>query len=350
MFSGRRAFSRSNRQWWAAITEAVVAAALLLLGVAMLAIALTLAVLYSTPDRLYISVWSFALQLLLATMLIGIGAYRIIATLWKVGASAERRGAIANRASEFELFNEIGRPHYHFPSVPADPHPPRRGSRLKFRLQQSKTNLLGLIFWVMLSLVFLAAATTLILTANDSFWRGQLDWWAGFVAVPIALAACWSAYNFVRQLLKLTAIGPSSIEVSDYPLIPGKTYQVCLLQPGRVRLKLIDVLLECQEEATYTQGTNHRTERRTVFQQRLLRRRGVVLRPDQPLEASFEIAIPLAAMHSFKSASNRITWKIVVLGQARGWPQLTRNFAILVLPPSEPASRTDREPVELLPV
>jgi hypothetical protein len=105
-----------------------------------------------------------------------------------------------------------------------------------------------------------------------------------------------------------------------------------LFQPGRLRLKLLEVVLICQEEATFSQGTSIQTERKTVFEQRLLRQRGVELKANRPFECELELLLPDNAMHSFSSANNRVLWKIIVQGSARGWPDFQQTFPIVVHP------------------
>jgi hypothetical protein len=230
---------------------------------------------------------------------------------------------------------------------------PKAGTRLSFRLFPSPRNVWSLATSAIFSIALVAMATILALIvvsafqANPSQWVDAIQeqlgpnqlgeipdrpWLAAALLVPIGLAAGWSIYQFFRQLLKLTGIGPTSIEVSGYPLMPGQSYDVFLSQSGRVRLKLLDVSLICQEEATFNQGTDIRTERSTVFRQRLLRRRGISVRPGEPFEAEFVLQVPDGAMHSFKSQNNRVQWKIVVTGQAKNWPRLRRNFAVSVHP------------------
>ena len=83
---------RAGNALWAGMTEVVLAATLLLIGIVVLIVSITLAVQYSSPTELYISIWTFALQLLVGIALASIGIYRVLVTFWKVGASAERRG------------------------------------------------------------------------------------------------------------------------------------------------------------------------------------------------------------------------------------------------------------------
>ena len=101
IISGRKAFSRRNRNWWAAMTEAILAGALVMIGIVLLVVFLTLAVLYSSRTKLYISGGYFAIQIIAAVSLIAIGTYRVLVTFWKVGASAKRRSAIVSRLVTF---------------------------------------------------------------------------------------------------------------------------------------------------------------------------------------------------------------------------------------------------------
>jgi len=356
-----RPFSGSNRRWWAGVAEASLAAALLLAGVVVLVVSLTLAALNWTPDEgLYVSVGFFVLQLVSALLLIAIGTYCIARLLWHVGVSAERRGAIATRANELEQLSEFRRQREDLPTVPRDQFSPQGGQVQPYRLVPSPRNVWGLLTMGVFSIVLVAIGTVLVIIVATAFgfgtteWSSKLEqrlaqnqldtfsnrpWLAAAWLVPICLAAAWSIFQFFRQLLKLTGIGQTSIEVSGYPLRPGQSYQVSLSQAGRVRLKLLDVALVCREEATFNQGTDIRTEISTVFNQRLFRQRGISVHPGEPFMTEFELAIPENAMHSFKSPNNRVQWKIVVTGQAKSWPRLRRNFTVSLHPPAQLETR-----------
>ena len=250
-----------------------------------------------------------------------------------------RRSAIVSRAGDFELLNEIRRRRDDTPTVPLDKHRPVRGENLRFQLIPSRRNLWGFVSATVISFLFVPLATILILTSVAAWQADSIDWLATGFAIPISLAAAWSIYNLFRQLLALTGVGPPALEVSRFPFVVGEDYHFHLSQPGRVRLKLLDVVLVCQEEATFNDGTDVRTERKTVYEQRLLRKRGVNVRPAEPFIADFDMTLPKLAMHSFKSDNNRVLWKIVIRGMASGWPQQERNFAISVLPRrAKPAS------------
>ncbi len=115
----KKTFSRSQKAWWGGMVEVLFATSLLLAGVILIVVNLTFAFLFSTTDQFYTSIWSFSLQIILGLAMIVVGSLRAIATLWKVGASVERRGAIANRAGEIELFNEVRKRREDLPTVPA---------------------------------------------------------------------------------------------------------------------------------------------------------------------------------------------------------------------------------------
>ena len=310
-----------------AIAEAAFAGLLVLSGVILLAVTITLTALYSTPHELYISSGYLSLRILLAILLITVGSYFIISLLWKVGVSKERRGAFVNRANEIDLLNDFRRRREDLPTVPIEP--PLQGDVLPFRLRCSQQNLWSLVASATMSIALVVIASILLPTAIATDDPRSF----AFVFLPIiCIAAIWFLYRFFRQLLKLTGIGPSSIELSQYPLFPNSTCRMRLFQPGRIRLRVLTVWLICQEEATYDQGTDIRTERKDVFKQRLFRKRAIDVKPDQPFVIDFDLEIPEDAFHSFRSANNRIQWKIIVQAEAKKWPTLSRTFRLSVYP------------------
>lgn len=312
--------------------EVLFAASLLFAGVILIVVNVTYAVLPWTGPTEPSPPWAWILQSVLGVAMVVVGVLRIAATLWKVGASAERRKAIVARAGEIELLNEVRRQTEDLPSVPVIRKLPQRGQRLKYRLLGSKRGTWGLIGAIGLALLLASIVTTVAITAFNSLNTETTDWLAFGILACLIPATVWSIYRFIRQLLKLSGLGPTQIEISDHPVIPGKPYQLCIAQPGRLRLSVLDVLLICEEEATFHQGTDIRTERKSVFQQRLFRKRGIAVKPNEPFQSEFELQLPEGTMHSFKSANNRVQWKIVVHARAKGWPEFERDFVISVHP------------------
>jgi len=372
-------FRGSTRRWWAAVTEAVFASVLLLTGVVLLSTFITLAIISArsgaepSVSRLY-----FVVQLLIASALIIAGVAWIARLLWHVGVSAERRGAITARAGDLELLSEGNSDKLHLtelskrrddlPTVPRDRLLPQAGRVLGFRIFPSPRNLWRLISSALFSVITVSLLSILILIFVQSFeirspLVNQLSefsekitpkelsqipsrpWLAVGLLLVFIPASCWSIYHFFRQLLKLAGIGPTSIELSKYPLKPGCECQLFLSQTGRVRLQVLDIALVCEEEVTYNQGTDIRTEQVVVYEERLLRQRGVSLRAGRPYETQLALNIPSTAMHSFKSTNNRVQWKIIVTAKAKKWPRLRRTFRILVHPNSRDLNKPPKNQI-----
>ena len=340
VLNSQKAFARRTRGWWAGVTQTLLSALLILIGVIWLVATITLVVLYSTPTSSYMTIPFLVLHLLLSVTLIGLGFYLASISLRTVSGTVEQREALINPdvqvAADPPESNSPGSPtvrrRRRLPTVPTDTHPPRRGTTLEYRLCGSRKNLWALGGAGGVFILFVALAAVLVITAWYKYRMGRADYFAGGLAIPFLIAAVWAFANFVRQLLKLSSIGPTILEISDYPLIPGREYEVLLSQSGRLRIQLLDVLLECEEVATFDQGTNIRTERSVVYRHRLFRKRGINVRHGEPFVARFPLHIPAGAMHSFQSQSNRVLWKIEVYGQAKGFPRVGRTFEIIVLP------------------
>ena len=321
---------KRTRGRFAAIAEAVLAGAIVLSGIILLAVTIALNVLFSSLGQAYLSAGYLSLRIVLAVAMIAIGCYYIVGLLWKVGVSRERREALVNRAGEIDLLNEFRRRRDDLPTVPVEP--PLPGTRFSFRLTSSRGNLWRLITLALMSVMLVVIASILIPTAFAEAKQATLGAIAIIFSPLICGAAVWFVYRFFKQLLKLTGIGPTIIELSDYPLHPGDKCQVRLFQPGRIRLKVITAWLVCQEEATFNQGTDIRTETHDVFRTRMFRKRSVNVSPERPFDTEFEMSIPIDAMHSFVSANNKIRWKIIVQAEAKGWPRLNRTFRLSVYP------------------
>ena len=350
-------FRGSNRRLWAGVTEAVVAATFLLGGFAFLSTSVTLAIIQSKDTTEPIFNLYFILQVIIATFLILIGVIWIIRLLWHVGVSAERRGAITSQANELEILRELRHRREDLPTVPRDRLVPQPGQVLPFRIKPSPRNVWGLVFSALSSAIAVSVSSILLsIFAKPWFTQStfvsqlnefsekiapaelvgtpQYPWLAGGLLLVFVPAAGWSIYHFFRQLIKLAGIGPSSVELSNYPLRPGASCKLFFSQTGRFRLQLLEVELICEEQVTYNQGTDIRTETAVVFENRIFRQRGVALNAGRAFETELEFELPESAMHSFNSTNNRVQWKIIITAKPKNWPRLTRTFRILVFPNS----------------
>ncbi len=163
----------------------------------------------------------------------------------------------------------------------------------------------------------------------ETFENAAGDWRLDLLIVPFLLAGGYLIYYFVRELLIVTGIGQTFLEISDHPLWPGGDYEVYLLQGGHLSLRTIDIFLECEEQAAYRQGTDTRTDRRLVHRQTLWHQENVVTLPGQPLEAKCPLHVPETAMHSFAADNNLVQWSLTVRADAEGWPPFERQFRVV---------------------
>ncbi len=331
----KKGLRQSGSRRWAVAGEVLFAVSLLAVGV-MLATALAVVQwTQSDADRWYFSRFDLAVWGVIVLGLILVGLSRVLSILWRVGASAERRGAIVSRARDVELLNQIADVHRQFPHVPFERRQlALRGDRLKFRLTARGATRFQVITTGGLTGLFLLISTALVTLVVDSSRRHGIDWVGAVLASMLCLVTVWWVWQFFRTLLQQTAIGPTDLEISDLPLAAGGSYQIFLSQPARLRIRLLDLVLECEEQATFRQGTDVRTETRVVYRQRLFRKRGLEIGRVHPFQTSFRFELPSDLMHSFLSANHRIAWRIHFTCDVKGWSSVERTFPVTLFPHS----------------
>jgi hypothetical protein len=276
--------------------------------------------------------WSW-LMFIVPVSFVVIGGAGLLYRLFQLGASAERRAAIAKSASQLELFEDRPPPANEYPYVPdASQVTDSPGTTLAFRLPIG-TSTAWMLFWLGFGgVVWNAIVSVFIAMALEAYRSGHTDWRLNvttlfFLVFGIALLA-----YFLRQLVVSTGVGPTLVEVSDHPLFPGGRYQVFLSQAGQLKIRSLVLLLVCEEEATYRQGTNTRKETCRVFQRQILRQENVEVNRGMPFEIQGDLEIPARAMHSFKAGNNEIHWKLIVQGDVVDWPTYERAFPVIVYP------------------
>jgi len=292
---------------------------------------------FRTPDpnffKLGLGNW---LLLLLYFSMILLGGGSFFLTVAEVGASAERRSAIAARANDLDIVQEARVGGREYPSIPAGKNLTNSpGTRLKFRLPNMHSAAWPLLAGATSFLLSSAVVAVLAVVAIRSHASAEPRWGLTLALIPLSSVSAWTAYYLTRQMMLHTGIGPTLVEVGEHPLRPGESYQVYLSQLGRLRLKSFAFCLTCEEETTYQQGTDIRTESLRVFNQVLLDEHDVKIEPAHPFEREIEIRIPESAMHSFVSPHNAVQWKLIVHGHAESWPPFDRSFPLVVYPPTE---------------
>ncbi len=264
-------------------------------------------------------------------VVIGIGGLVYSALHW--GRSAERRAAAVRSVHAAELFDLPASVDPKYPCIPSGGDiTSSPGTRLAYRLPLTHSpgwTLLGLLA---ACVAWNGAVSVFVVMAVRSFLAGTPDWLMTLFIVPFLVVGVALVVVFARLLRQAAGIGPTLVEISDHPLLPGKGYRLFLSQSGNLTLESIEVSLACEEEAVFRQGTNARTESREVFRRSLYACPGAIVRPGEPLEAECDLPIPAEAMHSFRASHNQVQWKLIVRGEIAGWHGFERSFPVVVRP------------------
>ncbi len=279
------------------------------------------------------------LVLLVPMSFVAIGSGGLVYTLWQWGKSAESRAARMRRTTR-ELLGATAAAESLLPGVPDSTDiTSSPGTRLAFRLPMSGSPAWMLFGLLLACLAWNGLLSGFVVRAVHGYVEGKPDWLLTLFVIPMLVLGVVLVVLFVRQALASTAVGPTLVEISAHPLLPGGRYQVFVSQGGRSKIHSLDLLLVCEEEATYRQGTNTRTETRQVYCQPVLHYEKIDAQRVTPVEAVCPLAVPADAMHSFKAGHNGIHWKLVVREDRAGRPDLQRSFAVIV----HPLPRTDGE-------
>ena len=276
--------------------------------------------------------WMWLLALLLPGALLGLGGSGLLRSVRRWGRSEE---ALARRAAGTGL---IAVPPIHAPDHPGVPacddlvNSP--GTVLRYRLPiESPANwtLLGLGLF---AVVWNAVLVVLAVTAGLDLAGGRIDWLLLALLVPFLAVGVAGVVMFIRGLVLATAVGTTQVEISDHPLLPGGRYEVLLAQGGAGVLRDLEVSLELEEQATFRQGTDTRSESVVVWRSSIATRQDVALDPGSRYELRAAVAVPADAMHSFVSEHNAIRWRLAVRGTPARWPGFVRTFPVVVFPGS----------------
>ena len=286
-----------------------------------------------------LTAWIFGI---LSIAAIGSGAGGLILRLTALGASSERRSALKSRAAAIEMITPTDNS-AKLPTVPRGRSlTDSPGERLTYRLAAEGAQSAEIAGPATLALLWNAVWFVLLAVVVSGFWYGQPRWVLAGLLIPFGCIGVWSFRFFLSQLRRHAGVGPTIVEISHHPLVPGQTYQLHISQSGRLRLKRIRVQLTCEEETFYRQGTDVRVERYEAFSLELHKDQNVRVDPQRPWEQQLTLDLPENVMHSFVGTHNAIRWKIVVSGESRPWPSLCRSFPVVVHPPEVPPKRSPR--------
>lgn len=290
------------------------------------------------------STLGFWIVMVLSIAMMAVGGGGLFYRLLRIGASDERRSAMATRAGSIELSRPANPDLVPFPSVPLGRGlTDSPGVQQSYRLGSEGANRACTVAAAAtLSLLWNATWFVLLAVVISGFLNERPRWVLGFLLFPFAAIGWWSFRYFLETLKETAGVGATIVEISDHPLQPCRQYTLFVSQAGKLNLRRLRIALVCEEETTYRQGTDLRIDRHQAYTQILHTERDLSIDPYHPWERELALTLPADAMHSFQSAHNAVCWKITVSGDARPWPSFCQSFPVVVYPPAGPPIRRQR--------
>ncbi len=277
--------------------------------------------------------WMWLLTLLLPGALVAFGGSGLYKTVRSWGKSEEHKAASVRSTGPAASMGQTPLESPGFPGIPAcDNLVNSPGTILRYRLPIESPESWALLGFGLFSVVWNAVLLVLAIGAGLDLMGGRVDWLLFSLIIPFAVVGVGSVVLFFRRLVLTTSVGPTQIEVSDHPLRPGQHYEVLLAQGGSGMLRSLEISMELEEQATYRQGTDTRTERVVVSRHMIKQWQDVQLSPVSRFEIETMIQVPIDAMHSFESEHNVVSWRFVVRGVPDRWPPFCRVFPLIIFP------------------
>lgn len=324
----KRGSRRTGSNLAGSVGEALFFAAIFLLGVGVFSSLISL----HDPAAYAIGLGRW-LIIMVAIAFAITGGLGLIWTVLRIGISIERRSVMAQSATEIDALSEglPNRPEY--PTIPdSEGLKNSPGIELNYRLPRTETPAWRLLAATIFTLLWNAVTCVLSVWAIRSHVAGQGDLYLTIILVPFLAIGGWSIYYLLRLIVVHTGMGPTTVEVADLPFQAGRDYRVSVWQQGHIRVFQFEICLVCEEEATYHQGTDCRTEVREVFRRVVFEQSDFLIEPSQAFQCSFLLSVPVDVMHSFQAPHNSVHWRLVVRGSAEGWPEFRRAFPLVVHP------------------
>ena len=274
------------------------------------------------------AVWGWLFTLVLASLVV-IGVFGLSGTILMTGTSIERRRALAKKATNIDLLARQFRSLKEFPQVPrAEDLTNSPGIKLDYRLPMERSPGWRLLVVGVFALLWNGLVGFLVWL----HFEGNTDWYLTGLTIPFAAFGVAVVVFFFYLILLATAIGPTSMEISTLPIVPGAKIRLFLTQAGRLSVRHLTVTLVCEEEASFRQGTDTRVERCRVYEREIFSKANFEILPEAPFEFECELDFPDRVMHSFQSDHNAVHWRLSVSGEFEKWPGSERNFPIIVYP------------------
>lgn len=297
----------------------------------------------SDPDNVVVALyWSWenfcALLIPFSLLLLGMGALIHLYGIPSWGSkeysamaaqrAAQRTAQLKQLVDEQEVNPALG-----LPDVSEITDSP--GIRLACRLPMEDSPAWNLLVISSVTLLWNLFVLVHVVLFGYSVYEEQTDWIRLiFIILPLATVGILMALWTVKKVHSATMLGPTLVELNQFPIARGETANLFLSQGGHLKIYWFNVLLVCEEEVVFTHGTNTRREIQRVFQRQLFCEENFEIKRAEPFETQFSLLIPQTAMHSFVSPHNQVKWKIIVQGTPANSPAFERAFPLIVLPES----------------
>lgn len=301
----------------------------------------------NAPAQVVLARWnwfSYWIALLLPTALIAVGAGGLGFTVWQTAVSRERRAALVQKAADVELFHEANNERADFPTIPTDAELKNSpGTTLAYRLPMETSS-----GWKMFTLATICLGWNglvmlfAVLNVNGHL-AGHSDWYSTTAVIAFASAGIWLVIRTIRQFWRASRTAPTRVEISEHPLAPGGQCELFVAQTGKLDVNSFDVLLVCEEEATFRQGTDTVTSTGMVSADTVFSKERFEIDGIEPYEVRCPLRVPDDAMHSFRAAHNVVQWKLLVRSNVNGRRNSERSFPIVVVPGGNGMGRDNLE-------
>lgn len=284
----------------------------------------SVAILYRPPQ---IWGWFFLLMMFLIA---GSG----FAGLWiAIARKRFSREHLLGKKSEGLPFLGAGKKRKIFPTIP-DPASinDSPGTYFAYRLPTSQISVIRVIGSIVLCVFWNVIAWAVLFSVFLANVDNPPSIMSRVFAVVFFLFGLAMIVWVINLAIIAFGVGATLLELSDHPIVPGRSFQLHLMQLGAFRIREYTVALVCEEVARFRQGTDTVTTRREVFRKELFRKTDFETQRDTPLIRDMRFQLPYGVMHSFVTEHNEVRWKIEVCADIANWPDLKRDCLIIVRP------------------
>ena len=336
---GKKRGSRMSG-WWVvgSVSEAAFFGTLFLLGIVSLTTVVSWQVFWPESSVLKVG-FGFWLMVIACCSFIVIGLSGFLFKVSGTLASPERRNALVSQVKREHQRRAEGTGAAESTILPSlQNYTDSPGVKLAYRLSSESGERAPLLVSTLFAMAWNTLLAILLVVSLQNLASGKPNWFQIVLLALFTVVSFFATRWFFRIFRKHAGIGPTAIEISDLPLLPGEMYKVYLCQYGRVTFERLTITLVGYEEATYQQGTDIRTERSEIASyesERQVEPDGsteLIADPEHPLEMLCHIRVPFDIMQSFHGANNAVRWKLVVTGVVPKWPTFCRSFPVVVYP------------------